>query len=160
MTIARSGLRSRRRTIRGTHRAGPHPIHQCSRFLSRAPQREALRGDRVKGSIEMEPNIETKENAPSPRVQEGAQLRAVTAAEPKAPAAKSKFAAMGLRIILGGLVLLALISGWWVYARQFEDTDDAQTDANITPISPRISGTVVAVRGVDNQSVKAGDRRV
>ncbi len=104
----------------------------------------------------MEPNVEAKESAPAPRVQEGAQLRAVKAAEPKPPA-KSKSAVMRLRIILGALVLLAVVSGWWGYARQFEDTDDAQTDANISAISPRIPGTVVAVHVVDNQSVRAGD---
>jgi membrane fusion protein (multidrug efflux system) len=106
----------------------------------------------------MDPNVEAKENAaPSPRVSEGAQLRAVKDAEPKPPPAKSKSAVMRLRIILGVLVLLAGVSGWWAYARQFEDTDDAQTDANISAISPRIPGTVVAVRVVDNQAVKAGD---
>src|SRR5712692_8859263 len=101
MTIARSGLRNRQSTIRGTHHASPHPTDQFSGLRIRAPQRQALRGDRVKGLIEMEPNVEAKENAPSPRVQEGAQLRAVTAAEPKPPPAKSKSAVMRLRIILG-----------------------------------------------------------
>src|SRR5229473_1533251 len=156
MTIARSWLRNPQRTIRGTRHACPHPNHHFSGFRSPRLQRRALGGDRVKGSIEMEPNVEAKESAPAPRVQEGAQLRAVKAAEPKPPA-KSKSAVMRLRIILGALVLLVAVSGWWGYARQFEDTDDAQTDANISAISPRIPGTVVAVHVVDNQSVKAGD---
>src|SRR6266852_3173798 len=156
MTIARSGLRNPQRTIRGTRHACPHPNHHFSGFRSPRLQRRALGGDRVKGSIEMEPNVEAKESAPAPRVQEGAQLRAVKAAEPKPPA-NSKSAVMRLRIILGALVLLAVVSGWWGYARQFEDTDDAQTDANISAISPRIPGTVVAVHVADNQSVKAGD---
>ncbi len=105
----------------------------------------------------MEQHVEAKENAPSPRVQEGAQLRAVKAAEPNQPPVKSKSAVMRLRIIVGVAVVLAAVTGWWGYARQFEDTDDAQTDGNISAISPRVSGTVVAVRVEDNQPVKAGD---
>src|SRR5260370_7297577 len=155
MTIARSWLRNPQRTIRGTRHACPHPSHHFSGFRSPRLQRRALGGDRVKGSIEMEPNVEAKESAPAPRVQEGAQLRAVRAWEPRPPA-KSKSAVMRLGIILGALVLLAAVSGWGGYARQFEDTDDAQTDANISAISPRIPGTVVAVHVVDNQSGRAG----
>ncbi|PYR35463.1 MAG: hypothetical protein DMF93_21695, partial [Acidobacteria bacterium] len=56
-------------------------------------------------------------------------------------------------------VALAVIAAiaWWLYARHFEDTDDAQIDADITAVSPRVPGTVTAVHVVDNQQVKAGD---
>jgi membrane fusion protein, multidrug efflux system len=47
--------------------------------------------------------------------------------------------------------------GYWAYERQFEETDDAQVDANISNLSPRVSGTVTAVYVVENQAVKAGD---
>src|SRR5207245_2376860 len=36
-------------------------------------------------------------------------------------------------------------------------TDDAQIDANISNVSPRISGTVTAVHVVENQRVQAGE---
>lgn len=107
----------------------------------------------------MDQHAEAKENAPTPRLQEsGAQLRSVKGGtEPNQPPAKSKSAMIRLRVIVGVAVLLAGGSGWWGYARQFEDTDDAQTDGNISAVSPRVSGTVVAVHVVDNQSVKVGD---
>jgi membrane fusion protein (multidrug efflux system) len=62
-------------------------------------------------------------------------------------------------LIAGGAVLvLALVGvGWWLYARQFEDTDDAQIDGDISNISSRVAGNVKAVYVVDNQPVKAGD---
>jgi membrane fusion protein (multidrug efflux system) len=46
---------------------------------------------------------------------------------------------------------------WWLHARRFEDTDDAQVDGNITAVSSRVPGTVIAVHVEDNQSVKQGD---
>jgi membrane fusion protein (multidrug efflux system) len=46
---------------------------------------------------------------------------------------------------------------WWLHARKFEDTDDAQIDGYITAVSSRVAGTVVAVHFDDNQEVKQGD---
>src|SRR5205823_640478 len=46
---------------------------------------------------------------------------------------------------------------WWLHARHFEDTDDAQVDGNITAVSSRVPGTVIAVHTDDNQQVKQGD---
>jgi len=56
---------------------------------------------------------------------------------------------------LGALALLALL--WWLHARKFEDTDDAQVDGYISSISPRVPGTVVRVLVEDNQFVHSGD---
>jgi membrane fusion protein (multidrug efflux system) len=63
------------------------------------------------------------------------------------------------RIIVGAVVAVGVIAAlaWWLHARHFEDTDDAQIDANITAVSSRVPGTVVAVHVEDNQPVKAGD---
>jgi membrane fusion protein (multidrug efflux system) len=56
------------------------------------------------------------------------------------------------------LAVAAVAGGsYYFYARQFEDTDDAQIDGNIASISPRVSGTLKAVNVVENQTVKAGD---
>lgn len=74
-------------------------------------------------------------------------------AQASAPMSKKKrLAIIGAAavIVLGGL-------GYWLYERQYEDTDDAQIDANISDISPRVTGTVTAVYVVENQPVKAGD---
>ncbi|BDG04195.1 HlyD family secretion protein [Anaeromyxobacter oryzae] len=62
-----------------------------------------------------------------------------------------------LRLGAGALVVALGAMGWWLHARHYEDTDDAQVDGNISAVSPRVSGTVKAVRVVDNQRVKAGD---
>ena len=56
------------------------------------------------------------------------------------------------------LVLILVIGGFgiWRYFTVRETTDDAQIEAHINPISARISGTVVAVKVENNESVKAG----
>jgi len=63
------------------------------------------------------------------------------------------------RAILG--VVAAIIAGggltYYVHSLGIEETDDAQIDGNISSISPRVSGTVVAVLVQDDQTVKAGD---
>lgn len=56
-----------------------------------------------------------------------------------------------------GLVLVAAAVSYWLYSRQFEETDDAQIDGNISNVSPRTSGPVSAVDVMENQPVKAGD---
>jgi membrane fusion protein (multidrug efflux system) len=64
------------------------------------------------------------------------------------------------KVVIGAVVAATVAlggTGYWLYERQFEDTDDAQIDANISNVSPRVSGTVTAVRVVENQQVKAGD---
>ena len=49
-------------------------------------------------------------------------------------------------------------SSWWLHARHFESTDDAQIDGHINVVSSRISGTVLYLnpRVENNQYVKAG----
>ena len=54
---------------------------------------------------------------------------------------------------------VAVIGGfsYWLHARQFEDTDDAQIDGNLSPIGTRIDGTVLKVYVDNNQAVHPGD---
>ncbi len=61
-------------------------------------------------------------------------------------------------IFFAVLILLA-IGGvlYWLHARQFESTDDAQVDAHLNPISSRVDGMITKVYVEDNQSVKAGE---
>ncbi len=58
-------------------------------------------------------------------------------------------------VVLGVLVVAGFL--YWLHSRNFEDTDDAQIDGNITAVSSRVPGTVVAVHVEDNQPVKSGD---
>jgi len=60
------------------------------------------------------------------------------------------------------IVIVVLIVGAvagvivWNKLSARESADDAQIDAHISPISPRVGGTVIAVYVNDNQEVKAG----
>ncbi len=61
-------------------------------------------------------------------------------------------------------ILIALVAaGAWfgitnfIHGQHHESTDDAQVATNISPVIPRISGYVEAVRASDNQRIKKGD---
>jgi membrane fusion protein (multidrug efflux system) len=72
---------------------------------------------------------------------------------------KPKKKNIALPIILG---LILIIGGWYginayLFSRVHEDTDDAQLEGNIDPISPRVGGYVTEVNVDDYMPVKAGD---
>ncbi|MFN8250438.1 MAG: HlyD family secretion protein [Ferruginibacter sp.] len=73
--------------------------------------------------------------------------------------AQPKKRSKGFIIVLGLLV----IAGAWFgiskyqHGQHHEETDDAQVEANISPVIPRVSGYVKEVRVKDNQFVKKGD---
>ncbi len=107
----------------------------------------------------MEQTAEVQLDSALPRgKQEGGEVRALRIEpEPKKPQGKKGPAVTRLRIGVGIALVLSAVLAWWLYARQFEETDDAQSDADISALSPRVSGTVAVVHVVDNQVVKAGD---
>lgn len=60
------------------------------------------------------------------------------------------------------LALLIIVGGTfgatkYIHAMHHEETDDAQIDADISPVIPRVAGYVKEVRVKDNQRVKKGD---
>lgn len=61
--------------------------------------------------------------------------------------------------IIGSILGLALVFGIFFYirAKGFETTDNAQIDADIIPIRTSVSGYVKEVRFTDNTTVKKGD---
>jgi membrane fusion protein (multidrug efflux system) len=62
-----------------------------------------------------------------------------------------------VRIIVAAVVVLILAIGAWLWVTSGrESTDDAQVDAHVTPIAPRVGGTVLQVPVADNQEVPAG----
>ncbi|WEK35483.1 MAG: HlyD family secretion protein [Candidatus Pseudobacter hemicellulosilyticus] len=78
--------------------------------------------------------------------------------EQQAPAANKKRNKTFLII----LVVLVVLGGWYgiskyIHSLHHEETDDAQVEAHISPVIPRISGFVADVRVKDNQYVKKGD---
>ena len=54
------------------------------------------------------------------------------------------------------VVLIGAYFGWRMLSPR-ESTDDAQITGHVSPVAPRVGGTVTAVRVEDNQHVKAGD---
>ena len=90
---------------------------------------------------------------PEPGQQDGRQVPGKAAQTERPPARRS----LRVPILVGVAVVLAIGIAWWLHARHFEDTDDAQIDGDITAVSPRVPGTVTAVHVVDNQHVKQGD---
>jgi len=71
--------------------------------------------------------------------------------QPRSP----KRAFMILGVVLG--VALLGISVYLFITRNDENTDDAQVEADVIPVAPRVGGAIVKVDVVDNQRVKAGD---
>jgi membrane fusion protein (multidrug efflux system) len=77
-----------------------------------------------------------------------------TAAAPAPAASNNNKRSIGLVVLL---VLAAVGTGYYLHGRNFEETDDAQIDGNITSLGPRVSGTVIATHVVENQTVKVDD---
>jgi membrane fusion protein (multidrug efflux system) len=64
-----------------------------------------------------------------------------------------------VKFILLGMLIVAISAGIWAYFhfRDRVSSDDAQVDAHITAIAPKIPGNVIEVVARDNQPVSAGD---
>lgn len=92
------------------------------------------------------------ENAEIPSKKDMENNNKTTAEEPKK---RSK-------VFLIILILMIVAGAWfgitkYIYAQHHEDTDDAQIEADMIPIIPRVSGYVEEVRVKDNQQVHKGD---
>lgn len=61
-------------------------------------------------------------------------------------------------LVLIPLALLVVAAAvlMWLYFASYESTDDAQVDAHLYPVSPRISGYVIKVNANDNEYVRQG----
>lgn len=75
-----------------------------------------------------------------------------------APAKKNKV----FPIVLIALVVVGGTFGLtkYIHSQHHEETDDAQVEASVSPVIPRISGYVTEIRVKDNQKVKKGDTLV
>jgi len=63
-----------------------------------------------------------------------------------------------VRLIAAIVVIVVVAAGAWLWATSGrESTDDAQVDANVTPMAARVGGTVIRVAVRDNQQVAAGE---
>ncbi|BDU19210.1 HlyD family secretion protein [Dyella sp. GSA-30] len=59
--------------------------------------------------------------------------------------------------IAAGVAVAVWGAHWWTVGRFIESTDDAYVGADITAISPKVSGYITQVAVTDNQVVHAGD---
>ena len=59
--------------------------------------------------------------------------------------------------LVAGIVVAVWGVRWWTVGRFIESTDDAYVGADITAISPKVSGYITQVAVTDNQMVHAGD---
>jgi membrane fusion protein, multidrug efflux system len=76
------------------------------------------------------------------------------------PAKPSPSAGRTRAFIIFFIVLLVLAAGgtlYWLHARQFEETDDAQVEAHMNAIASRLDANITRVYVENNQTVKAGD---
>lgn len=60
-------------------------------------------------------------------------------------------------VFLVAIVAIVLVGWFWWESRQWENTDDAEIDGHIYPISTRVSGHVIKVNYDDGQVVHKGD---
>ncbi len=65
-----------------------------------------------------------------------------------------RFAIIFTVLILGGGIYGTIK---YLHALKHEETDDAQVDSRISPVIPRVSGYITAIRVRDNQPVHKGD---
>jgi membrane fusion protein (multidrug efflux system) len=79
-------------------------------------------------------------------------------APPVAPS-PAKRTRLRILVIVAIIAVVAIVGGtaWWMYAQQFETTDDAAIEGHVIPISPQVPARVLAVHVLDNQLVKQGE---
>jgi membrane fusion protein (multidrug efflux system) len=80
--------------------------------------------------------------------------------QPSAPAAEAQKRSPKRAFMILGVVLGVALLGVGIYlfvTRNDESTDDAQIEADVIPVAPRVGGAVVKVEVKDNQRVRTGD---
>lgn len=87
------------------------------------------------------------------------KARVAQPATTEKPSAVRRFVIPIFILLLAGGVLFFITHNWnaWTGTQKYQRTDDAFLRSDITPLSTRISGTVLKVAVEDYQSVKAGD---
>ncbi|WP_395742371.1 HlyD family secretion protein [Prosthecobacter sp.] len=91
------------------------------------------------------PEIEFDEAPPPSRTQAAAPRRALSP--------RAKFLLLGIPLLAAAAFAL---SSWLAYAAKFEETDDAFIEADVHPVSSRITGDILEVLVEDNQIVTKG----
>src|SRR5665213_1628141 len=82
---------------------------------------------------------------------------------PELPNGKASFEPKKRSKVFLILLIAIILAGAWfgiskyTYSQHHEETDDAQIQADISPVIPRVSGYVTQIRVKDNEAVKKGD---
>ncbi len=104
--------------------------------------------------------VDVDEERPAPDTAQGNEAEAKKAETmPSKPGAKSSGSRRRKLLLIIAASLLVLVgAGYFIHnALLYEDTDDAQVDGHIMPLSAKISGLVQQVNVVEGQVVHAGD---
>jgi membrane fusion protein (multidrug efflux system) len=59
-----------------------------------------------------------------------------------------------------GVVALAALAWWWLYASRYQNTDDAYVAGDLVGVTPQVSGTVVSIGADETDRVQAGQELV
>ena len=79
-----------------------------------------------------------------------------SSAPPETEAPPARRPRTKLILALVALVVVVAAAAMYLYYRNREGTDDAQIQAHVESVAPRVAGTVIAVAVDDNQTVHAG----
>ena len=77
----------------------------------------------------------------------------------KGPARWKKLGVPGLILLMAAALVFLIAGNWnaWASESSTQQTDDAYTRADLTPLSTKVAGLVASVAVSDYQSVKAGE---
>ncbi|MBZ5523251.1 MAG: HlyD family secretion protein [Acidobacteriia bacterium] len=108
--------------------------------------------------LEQEAIIHPKEDAGSPSEVKTEQPPKATTNEDRRHKLLGQIKAHPLLAVLTVTVLIIGSASLWLYLSSYEQTDDAQVDGHLHPISARVSGTVLSVNpdAQNNHYVEAG----
>ena len=112
-------------------------------------------------SMEGNGNVEVQERPGQRPGDDGGQPEAFARHHPEPPpqSPKPPFYKRPLVLIVGGIIVVVGIAigvQWYLHARQYQTTDDAFIEADVTQVSPRVAGHVRSVEVTDNQEVGEG----
>ncbi|AMO95811.1 efflux transporter, RND family, MFP subunit [Collimonas fungivorans] len=85
------------------------------------------------------------------------QSPAAAAPAPAAANGNGKRRSLLIGVTIALIIVLIAYGIWWfIYARHYENTDDAYVGGNVVQVTPQVGGTVLAINTDDTELVQAG----